>query len=179
MESNPHTSLDMTVSKASVTSFSAGSLLVCLTVASVGSLGGQDANPRFGRWLLDSDRPAPSLNVMTYEAYGDGGMRVTVTSTNSAGETTEWGYVTMFVDGEYHPVTGLENSDTAVELVDEYTNRIINRRNGRPYQVIINTLSEDGNTIENEYVRLDDQGRITRVGHATYRRIIEDRAGES
>ena len=62
-----------------------------------------------------------------------------------------------------------------VELaaVDEFTNRIVNRRNGRIYQVIINTLSEDGDMIENEYVRLDDQGRIMRVTHATYRRILQ------
>ncbi len=37
--------------------------------------------------------------------------------------------------------------------------------------MIINTLSEDGNVINNEYVRLDEDGKITGVGHATYRRI--------
>jgi len=38
-------------------------------------------------------------------------------------------------------------------------------------QVIINMLSEDGNTIENEYVRMNADGKITGVSHATYRRI--------
>jgi hypothetical protein len=37
--------------------------------------------------------------------------------------------------------------------------------------VIINTLLEDGDTINNEYVRLDEDGNIVRVSHATYRRI--------
>jgi hypothetical protein len=44
-------------------------------------------------------------------------------------------------------------------------------RSGRVYQVIINTLSEDGNTINNEYVRLDENGKIERVTHAIYDRI--------
>ena len=66
---------------------------------------------------------------------------------------------------------GQEGATTAVEVIDDRSTRILNARNGRVYQVIINTLSEDGNTIENEYVRLDEDGKITRVTHATYRRI--------
>ena len=61
----------------------------------------------------------------------------------------------------------------AVEFLDERTTRIYNMRNGRVTQVIINVLSEDGNTIENEYVRLDEDGMPTGVGHATYRRISD------
>ncbi len=127
---------------------------------------------RYGTWLMDSDRPPPASNVMTYEAYGDGGMRITVANTNASGETSEWGYVTLF-DGEFRPVEGQENAETAVEVVNERSTRILNSRNGRVYQVIINTLSEDGNTIQNEYVRLDEEGRITGVTHATYRRVME------
>ena len=58
-----------------------------------------------------------------------------------------------------------------MEIIDDRSTRILNSRNGRVYQVIINTLSEDGNTISNEYVRLDEDGKITRVTHATYHRI--------
>ena len=54
-------------------------------------------------------------------------------------------HTTMF-DGEFHPVEGEENAETAVEVVDERTNRILNRRNGEVYQTIINVLSEDGST---------------------------------
>lgn len=46
-----------------------------------------------------------------------------------------------------------------------------NRRDGRVTQVIINTLSEDGNVIENEYVRLDAEGKIVGVSHAVYVRV--------
>lgn len=127
---------------------------------------------RYGTWLMDSDRPPPAVNVMTYEPYEDGGMRITVSNTNAGGETSEWGYVTLF-DGVFRVVEGQEDAETAVEVVSERTTRILNSRGGRVYQVIINTLSEDGNTIQNEYVRLDEEGKITGVSRATYRRIME------
>ena len=130
----------------------------------------QDPADRFGEWKMDSDRPPPYVNIMTYEPWGDGGMSITVASTNGQGQDSEWGYNTMF-DGEFRPVWGQDNAETAVEFVDERTTRITNMRNGRVTQVIINTLSEDGNVIENEYVRMDEDGKIVGVGHATYRRI--------
>jgi hypothetical protein len=130
----------------------------------------QSTNPRFGVWKLKSDAPPPSSNVMTYEAYGEGGMRITVASTNRQGRESEWGYVTMF-DGAFRPVTGQENAETSVEILDDRTTRISNKRNGRVSQVIINTLSEDGDTISNEYVRMDESGAIVRVTHAIYERI--------
>ena len=128
------------------------------------------ATPRYGVWKIRSDAPPPAQNIMTYEPYGDGGMKITVESTNASGATNAWGYVTMF-DGEFRPVEGQENATTAVEVVDERTTRILNARNGQVYQVILNVLSEDGNTIENEYIRVDAEGRPTRVSHATYDRI--------
>ena len=106
---------------------------------------------------------------MTYEPYGDGGMKITVASVNAEGEPNEWSYVTMF-DGEFRPVEGQENATTAVEVVDDRTNRILNARDGEVYQVIINVLSEDGNTIDNEYRRAMPDGS-ERVSHAIYRRI--------
>jgi len=130
----------------------------------------QDPSTRFGRWKMDSDAPAPSVNIMTYEAWGDGGMSITVASTNARGQDNEWGYDTMF-DGEFRAVHGQDGSQTSVEWVNETTTRISNMRNGRVTQVIINILSEDGEVIENEYVRLDADGKITGVGHATYRRM--------
>ena len=45
----------------------------------------QASNPRFGVWKLDSTAPPPSNNIMTYEPYEDGGMRITVESTNATG----------------------------------------------------------------------------------------------
>jgi hypothetical protein len=143
--------------------------LVAIAVVSLDA-SAQDPSPRFGRWQMDSNNPPPSINIMTYEAYGDGGMQITVASTNARGQDSEWGYSTMF-DGEFHPVRGQEGSQTAVEFVNETTTRISNMRNGRVTQVIINILSEDGNLIDNEYIRMDADGKITGVSHAVYRRI--------
>ncbi len=129
----------------------------------------QATNPRFGVWKMKSDAPPPSVNIMTYEPYGDSGMSITVESTNSQGRESKWGYVTMF-DGVFRSVTGQEGSETAVVIVDDRINRILNKRNGR-VSVILNVLSEDGNTINNEYVRMDENGDIVRIGHAVYERI--------
>jgi len=130
----------------------------------------QESNPRFGEWKLRSDAPPPRSNVMTYEPWMEDGMRITVTSTNADGESSSWGYTTLF-DGVFRPVTGQQDAETAVEIVDARTTRILNRRNGRVYQVILNTLSEDGQRIDNEYIRVDEEGKPTRVSHATYDRI--------
>jgi hypothetical protein len=37
-------------------------------------------------------------------------------------------------------------------------------------QVVINTISDDLNTISNEYIRLNAEGKITGVSHVTYNR---------
>jgi len=141
-----------------------------LTIFGVATGAAQTDNPRFGVWRMQSDAPPPASNIMTYEPYDDGGMRITVASTNSSGRESRWGYVTLF-DGVFRTVTGQESAETAVEIVDERTTRILNKRNGRVTQIIINTLSEDHNTINNEYIRFDDHGRITGVSHAVYQRI--------
>ena len=120
--------------------------------------------------LKDQGRISGVLNKLVKYVRVYGGMKITVESTNASGATNAWGYVTMF-DGEFRPVEGQENATTAVEVVDERTTRILNARNGEVYQVILNVLSEDGNTIENEYIRVDAEGRPTRVSHATYDRI--------
>lgn len=144
--------------------------LVATAAFTAAEASAQDATHRFGRWKMDSDAPAPAINIMTYEAWGDGGMSITVAATNARGQDSEWGYNTMF-DGDFREVWGQNGSQTSVEWVNESTTRISNMRDGRVTQVIINVLSEDGNTIENEYVRMDENGKITGVGHATYRRM--------
>ncbi len=129
----------------------------------------QATNPRFGRWKLKSDDPPPASNVMTYEPYGEGGMKVTVEATTAKGEKRKWGYVTTF-DGKYRPMTGDTTTEqTAVEVVDARTNKIMNKTGAR-VNVIINVLSEDGNTINNEYRNVDENGKVT-VTHAVYERI--------
>ena len=125
---------------------------------------------RFGKWKMDSEAPAPQSNIMTYEPFGDGGMKVTVTTVNAQGVSRDWGYETLF-DGVFRPVRNQEGNETAVEFINDRSTRIQNKSKGRVTQVVINTLSEDLQTINNEYVRLDAEGKITGVTHAVYRRM--------
>ncbi len=120
---------------------------------------------RFGVW----DNSTNPNNVMTYEAYEKGGSKLTVSNPSKPGD--EWSYVTLF-DGTFRPVTGQPGSETAVELINGNAKsiRILNKRDGVVYQVVINTLSEDNNTISNEYIRMDKAGKITGVTHVTYHR---------
>ena len=116
---------------------------------------------RFGVWV-NSTNPN---NVMTYEPYEKGGMKITVSNPNDP--KSAWWYVTMF-DGVFRPVTGQKNAETAVEIINAKSTRIYNKRDGVVTQVVINTLSDDNNTINNEYIRMDKEGKITGVTHVTY-----------
>lgn len=144
-------------------------LLLASLALSAALASAENKNPRFGKWKLKSDAPPPALNIMTYEPYGESGMRITVEATNAKGEKRKWSYVTMF-DGVYRPVEGDTNTEeTAVEVVDARTNKILNKT-GERVNVIINVLSEDGNTINNEYRNVGEDGKVT-VSHAVYERI--------
>jgi hypothetical protein len=140
-------------------------LFVCTVVFTTAivtaSPGWAQGETRFGVW----DNSTNPNNVMTYEPFEKGGMKITVSNPSKPG--TEWSYVTLF-DGKFRPVTGQQNSETAVEVIDEKSTRIYNKRDGVVYQVVINTLSKDNNTINNEYIRMDKDGKITGVTHVTY-----------
>jgi hypothetical protein len=140
-------------------------LLVCLAVLTVALFSAQPSwaqgESRFGVW----DNAANPNNVMTYEPYEKGGMKITVSDPTNP--SAAWSYVTMF-DGKFQPVTGQQNSETAVEIINDKSTRIYNKRNGVVYQVVINTLSDDNNKINNEYIRMDKDGKITGVTHVTY-----------
>ncbi len=118
---------------------------------------------RFGVW----DNSTNLNNVMTYEGFEKGGSKLTVS--NPSNPAQDWSYVTLF-DGAFRPVTGQPGSETAVEIINPKSIRIYNKRDGVVNQVVINTLSEDNNTISNEYVRMDKDGKITGVTHVTYLR---------
>jgi hypothetical protein len=121
----------------------------------------QTGGNRFGVW----DNAADPNNVMTYEPFEKGGSKLTVSNPSKPG--TEWSYETMF-DGKFRPVAGQKNSETAVEIINDKSIRIYNKRDGVVYQVVINTLSDDGNKISNEYIRMDKDCKITGVTHVTY-----------
>jgi hypothetical protein len=116
---------------------------------------------RFGVW----DNSTNPNNVMTYEGYEKGGSKLTVS--NPSNPASDWSYVTLF-DGVFRPVTGQPGSETAVEIINSKSIRILNKKDGVVYQVVINTLSADNNTINNEYIRMDKDGKITGVTHVTY-----------
>jgi hypothetical protein len=123
------------------------------------------AELRFGVW----DNTTNPNNVMTYEPFENGGSKLTVSNPSKPDDW--WGYVTFF-DGKFRPVEKQPGSETAVELIDPAGKsiRILNKRDGVVYQVVINTLSDDNNTINNEYIRMDKDGKITGVTHVTYHR---------
>ena len=131
----------------------------------------QATNPRFGRWLLKSEAPAPSSNIMTYEPFGASGMKVTIQAVNAKGDTTRWWYTTNF-DGRDMPVTGnAGQSHAAVRSMSPLVNEIVNKKDGQVTQRLTNVLSPDHNTIAVIYMREDAAGRTTGVTFATYLRL--------
>lgn len=142
-----------------------------LHLLSAPALSAQAANPRFGKWLLKSDVPAPQSNIMTYEPFGANGMRVTIQAVNARGDTTRWGYTTDF-DGRDMPVTGnAGQTHAAVRTITPLINEIVNKNNGRVTQRLTNVLSPDHNTVAVIYMREDADGKTTGVTFATYVRM--------
>src|SRR6476620_9218518 len=116
---------------------------------------GPEPNPRtvrFGVW----DNSTNPNHVMTYEKDGKDGSKLTVS--NPSDHSKDWSYSTEF-DGVFRPVAGQPGAETAVEIIDAHSIRVLNKRNGVVNQVVINTVSDDGNVIHNEYIRLDKDGK--------------------
>ena len=131
----------------------------------------QNPNPRFGKWKLRSNAPAPSSNIMTYEPSGGRGMKITIDAVNKDGEKSQWYYTTMF-DGKDQPITGNPGADTgSVRVVNDRINEIVYKKDGKVAQLLTNVLSPDHSTIGIIYMRMDPQGNTTAVTFATYDRI--------
>ncbi len=140
-------------------------------VCAIAFVSTQTSNPRFGKWKLKQDAPPPALNIMTYEPYGKGGMKVTVESTNREGKKATWTYTTMF-DNKDEPVSGDTRTETtAVKRIDDRTNEITNKRGGRVVQVITNVLSADGKRIDNTYKNYNEKGDLTTTTTAVYEKM--------
>jgi hypothetical protein len=136
-----------------------------------GPVSAQNTNPRFGRWKLKSDAPAPASNVMTYEPHGEKGMKITIDAVDRESKATQWWYTTQF-DGKDYPLTGNPATDTgAVRIVTDRINEIVYKKNGKVTQVLTNVLSPDGNSIGIIYMRQDESGNTTSVTFATYERL--------
>jgi len=131
----------------------------------------QSPNPRFGKWKLKSNAPAPASNIMTYEPSGDRGMKITIDAVNQDGAKSRWFYTTKF-DGKDEPITGNPAADTgSVKVINSAVNEIIYKKDGKIAQVLTNVLSPDGDTIGIIYMRLDQAGKTTGVTFATYERM--------
>ncbi len=147
------------------------SLLAAACFLTAASVSAQATNPRFGRWKLKSDAPAPSSNIMTYEPHGSSGMKATIQSVSARGDTTTWWYTTEF-DGRDMPVTGNRGqTHAAVRRINDRINEIVNKRDGVVTQLLTNVLSPDGRTIAVMYMRDDGSGKTTGVTFATYERL--------
>ena len=143
-------------------------LAAALVVAAVSA---QPANPRYGKWKLKSDAPAPTSNVMTYEPHNGKGMKITIDAVNKDGVKSQWGYTTMF-DGKDEKLVGNPGTDSgSVRIVTDRINEIIYKKDGKITQVLTNVLSPDHTTIGVMYMRMSPEGKTTGVTFATYEKM--------
>jgi hypothetical protein len=144
---------------------------VCAALACVVASLSAQTNPRYGKWKLKSDAPAPQSNVMTYEPYHGNGMKITIDSVNKEGVKSQWGYTTMF-DGKDEALVGNPGTDSgSVKILNDKVNEIVYKKGGRVTQVLTNVLSADGKTIGVLYMRYNAEGHVTNVSSATYEKI--------
>ena len=146
---------------------------VAVLVVFAAALSAQGSNPRYGKWKLKSDAPAPQSNIMSYEPIDGGkGMKITIDAVNKDGVASKWGYDTHF-DGKDEPLYGNPGTDTgSVRIITDRINEIIYKKDGKVTQVLTNVLSPDGNTIGVMYMRMDAEGKVTRnVTFATYEKM--------
>ena len=145
---------------------------VAITAASLAtSASAQSPNPRFGKWKLKSDAPAPSSNVMTYEPHNGKGMKITIDAVSKEGVKSQWGYNTMF-DGKDEPLYGNPATDTgSVRIINDRINEIVYKKGGKVTQVLTNVLSPDGTTLGIIYMRMSPEGKTTGVTFATYEKM--------
>ena len=149
----------------------AGLMTMIVLLATTGSAQAP-SNPRFGRWRIKSDAPAPTSNIMTYESFNGKGMKITIDAVNKDGVASKWGYNTMF-DGKDEALYGNPGTDTgSVRVINDKINEIIYKKGGKVTQVLTNVLSPDSDTIGVIYMRMDPEGKTTRaVTFATYEKI--------
>ena len=146
--------------------------VLAVLVLLVAGVSAQGPNPRYGKWKLKSDAPAPTSNVMSYDPIKGGkGMKITIDAVNKDGVASKWGYDTMF-DGKDEPLYGNPGTDTgSVRMVTDRINEIIYKKNGKVTQVLTNVLSPDGTTIGVTYMRMSPEGKTTGVTFATYEKM--------
>lgn len=147
------------------------SALLAIWLVAASPASAQSTNPRFGKWKLKSTNPAPASNVMTYEKFGEEGMKITIDAVNNDGVKSQWSYTTNF-DGKDESITGNPGADHgSVRVITPSVNEIVYKKDGRVTQILTNVLSPDANTIAVIYMRQDQAGKTSNVTFATYERI--------
>jgi hypothetical protein len=149
-----------------------GAAVCAATAWLAAGMSAQGPNPRYGKWKLKSDAPAPTSNLMTYEPLNGGkGMKITIDAVNKDGVASKWGYNTMF-DGKDEPLYGNPGTDTgAVKVVTDRINEIVYKKNGKVTQVLTNVLAPDNKTIGVMYIRMTAEGAVSGITVATYEKI--------
>ncbi len=131
----------------------------------------QSTNPRLGKWKLKSTNLAPASNIMTYEKFGQDGMKITIDAVKKDDVKSQWSYTTNF-DGKDEPIKGNPGADRgSVRIISASINEIVYKKDGRVTQILTNVLSPDANTIAIIYMRQDPDGKTSNVTFATYERI--------
>jgi len=109
-------------------------------------------NSLIGTWKLNlakstySPGPPPRGVTLTFQAEGQGGLRVTLETVDAEGNTTEGGGA-LPNDGNFHPVAGVPAFDAqADKAVNESTGWIIRTKAGKIVQTLIGVVSADGKT---------------------------------
>jgi hypothetical protein len=127
--------------------------LLGLTVATVSpQLGFAQSNPWIGTWKLNlakstySPGPPPKSQTATFEAVGQGVMRLTLEAINAQGNPTK--QVQMdFDDGQPHPVMGVPAYDAQSDkVINDHTTWVIRTKAGKMVQTLISVVSADGKT---------------------------------
>jgi hypothetical protein len=150
---------------------SAGVIAAVAAFVASAAVASAQTNPRYGKWKLKSDAPAPQSNVMTYEPYNGKGMKITINATNKDGVKSEWGYTTMF-DAKDEKLVGNPGTDTgSVRMLSDKVNEIVYKKDGKITQVLINVLSQDNQTIGVMYMRMSPEGKVTNITTATYEKL--------
>jgi hypothetical protein len=70
------------------------------------------------------------------------------------------------------PIAGHPSADAcSVKKIDERTNEITNKKNGRVIQIITNVITPDGRTINNTYRNFNEKVEQTTTTTAVYEKI--------
>ena len=108
---------------------------------------------------------------MTYEKFGQDGMKITIDAVNKDGVKSQWSYTTNF-DGKDEPIEGNPGADHgSVKVITPSINEIVYKKDGKITQILTNVLSPDASTLGIIYMRQDPDGKTTNVTFATYERI--------